>query len=63
MTERSIGEDVVREVAGKAIMWVPAIAGALLLGPLGIFVGLTTSVAILSSCCKSGSEKDQGRLK
>ena len=63
MTERSIGEDVVRDAAGKAVMWVPAIAGAILLGPLGIFLGLATSVAIMSSYCKSDSEKDQGRVK
>jgi hypothetical protein len=63
MTERSFGEDVAREIAGKAIMWIPAIAGALLLGPVGVVLGLTTSVAILSSFCKNDSENDQGQVK
>jgi hypothetical protein len=53
-TERTFGQEVVRdaakEVAGKAVMWVPAIAGALMLGPVGIFLGLATSVGIMTAC-------------
>lgn len=45
MTGKSFGE----EFAGKAIMWGPAIAGALLLGPVGIAVGLAASVVIVAS--------------
>jgi hypothetical protein len=49
MAERNFGEELSKEMAGKAIMWGPAIAGALLLGPVGLALGLATSVAILSS--------------
>ena len=36
-------------MTGKAIVWGPAIAGAVLLGPVGILLGLVASVAIVAS--------------
>ena len=49
MAGKSFGEEFGGEMAGKAIMWGPAIAGAALLGPAGILLGLITSVAIVAS--------------
>lgn len=53
MPEKTIGEEfagaVAKEVTGKAVMWGPAIAGLLLLGPVGVFLGILTSAAIVDS--------------
>lgn len=49
MAGKSFSEDLRNEVTGKAIVWGPAIAGAALLGPAGIVLGLLTSVAIVAS--------------
>ncbi len=49
MARRNFGEDVAQELAGKALIWVPAIAGAVLLGPPGILLGLVTTGAIIAS--------------
>ena len=37
----------------KAVMWVPSIAGAILLGPIGVVLGLAASVAIAVSVSDS----------
>ena len=50
MAGKSFGEELGGEMAGKAIMWGPAIAGAVLLGPVGVLLGLVASVAVVSSC-------------
>jgi hypothetical protein len=55
MTGKSFGEELSGELAGKAIIWGPSIAGALLLGPFGILLGLAASVAILASDSSSAS--------
>ncbi len=49
MAGRSFSEDFSNEMTGKAIMWGPAIAGAALLGPAGIALGLLTSVILAAS--------------
>ena len=51
MNERTIGQEIARDAAGKAVMWIPAIASAVMLGPVGFFAGLVVSVAILAACC------------
>jgi len=51
MADKTLGQDVAQEAVGKAVMWVPAIAGALLLGPFGVLLGLATSVAVMTSSC------------
>ncbi len=50
MAGKSFGEELSGEMAGKAVMWGPAIAGAVLLGPVGVLLGLVASVAVVSSC-------------
>ena len=49
MTGRTFGEKLSGELAGKAVIWGPSIAGALLLGPFGVLLGLAASVAIVAS--------------
>lgn len=49
MAGKSFGEEFRDELTGKAVMWGPAIAGAVLLGPVGIALGLAASVAIVAS--------------
>jgi hypothetical protein len=49
MAVKSFGEEFGEEWAGKAIMWGPAIAGAILLGPVGIALGLAASVVVVAS--------------
>jgi len=49
MAAKSFGEEFRDEFTGKAIMWGPAIAGAVLLGPVGIALGLAASVALVAS--------------
>jgi hypothetical protein len=61
MAERSFGEDFRNEMAGKAVMWGPAIAGALLLGnPVGILLGLVASVSIVASGSHGNSSPPDG---
>ena len=59
MSERSFaaefGRELSKELVGKAVVWGPSIAGALLLGPVGLFLGLATSVAIAESVCGDSS--------
>jgi hypothetical protein len=49
MAAKSFGEGFRDELAGKAIAWAPAIAGALVLGPVGIALGFLTTVALVAS--------------
>ncbi len=49
MSGKSFGEEFGEHLAGKAIMWGPAIAGAILLGPVGIALGLAASAVIVAS--------------
>lgn len=58
MKERSIAEELGNELAGKAVIWGPAIAGGLALGPVGFAVGLVAAVAIVVS---GSSETPSGR--
>jgi hypothetical protein len=60
MAERSLSDDLGKEMAGKAITWGPAIAGGLLLGPLGIAVGLAVSAAVVASGGSTDSPPPNG---
>jgi hypothetical protein len=61
MAGRTFGEDFRNDMAGKAIMWGPAIAGALLLGnPVGILLGLVASVSIVASGGRDNSSPPAG---
>jgi hypothetical protein len=58
MAGRTLAQEAAVELTGKAVMWVPAIAGAILLGPAGVFLGLATSVAIVSKLSSSSPPGD-----
>jgi hypothetical protein len=49
MAGKSFSEEFGDQLAGKAVMWGPAIAGAVLMGPVGIALGLAASVAVIAS--------------
>ena len=58
MVAKRFGEQVAGELAGKVVMWGPAIAGALLLGPVGALLGLVASVNIAASGRSSSAATD-----
>jgi len=58
MTTKSFGEQVAGELAVKTVMWGPAIAGALLLGPVGGLLGLVASVNIAVSGSSTSAAPD-----
>lgn len=39
MATKSFQQEVAEELAGKAMMWGPAVAGGLALGPVGALLG------------------------
>ncbi len=49
MAEKTFGEEVGRELTAKAVLWGPALAGAVVAGPVGFFAGLVAGVAIIIS--------------
>jgi hypothetical protein len=49
MAGRTFGEDFRNEMTGKAVMWGPAITGAVLAGPVGFVLGLAASVVMVAS--------------
>lgn len=57
MAERSIAEEMGRELAIKAALWGPAVAGAAVAGPVGFFAGLVAGVTIIVS---GGSDTTNG---
>ena len=61
MSARTLGEAVATDLTVKAVIWGPAIAGAMLLGPVGLLVGAAVTVAIVASGGdNSPSTGDQG---
>lgn len=42
-------QELTKEMVGKTITWGPAIAGAVLLGPVGIALGVIASAVIIKS--------------
>jgi hypothetical protein len=60
MAEGTFGEDFRNEMAGKAIMWGPAITGAVLAGPVGFVLGLAASVVIVASGSGDNSSPPAG---
>jgi hypothetical protein len=49
MAAKTLGEAVATDLAVKAVIWGPSIAGAMLLGPVGLLLGAAVSVALVAS--------------
>lgn len=49
MAARSLGEALATDLAAKAVLWGPSIAGAILLGPVGLLLGPAALVALVAS--------------
>jgi hypothetical protein len=47
----------------KAVIWGPSIAGAILLGPVGLLVGAAVSVALVASGGDNSSQPSAGDQK
>jgi len=60
MAGKSFGEEFRDDLTGKAVMWGPAIAGAVLLGPVGIALGLVASAAVIASGGDSPQQPSSG---
>ena len=58
MAAKSFEQEVADELAGKAVMWGPAVAGGLVLGPVGALLGAIASVVIVASGSSSPEGKD-----
>ena len=65
MADRSFGEELAGELAGRAVIWGPSLAGAILLGPVGLLLGLAASAALVASSSDSappgGGQDPRGR--
>jgi hypothetical protein len=61
---KSFQQEVAEEMAGKAMMWGPAVAGGLALGPVGAVLGAIVSVVIVASGSSASREgEDQSKHK
>jgi hypothetical protein len=56
---KSFQEEVAEELAGKAMMWGPAVAGGLALGPLGALLGAIVSAVIVTSGSSASRESEE----
>lgn len=62
MAAKSFEQEVAEELAGKAVMWGPAVAGGLVLGPVGALLGAIASVVIVASGSSASREgEDQSK--
>lgn len=61
MFRPGLGEDVTKNSAAKAAIWGSAVAGGVVMGPVGMVVGAATAAAaaiIYSGICDDRSESD-----
>ena len=64
MTGKSLGQEMAEELGRKAVVWGPPLAGGLLLGPVGIVIGMATTVAIVcSGSSGDGSDSNTSESK
>jgi hypothetical protein len=63
MAERTLGEAVATDLAVKAVIWGPSIAGAILLGPVGVLLGAAATVALVVSGGDNSSQPSAGDQK
>ena len=63
MAEKTFGEAVATDLAVKAVIWGPAIAGAILLGPVGVLLGAAATVALVASGGDNSPQPSAGDQK
>ena len=63
MAAKTLGEAVATDLAVKAVIWGPAIAGAILLGPVGVLLGAAATVALVASGGGNSSQPSAGDKK
>ena len=63
MAAKTLGEAVATDLAVKAVIWGPSIAGVILLGPVGLLLGAAASVAILASGGDNSPQPSPGDQK
>jgi hypothetical protein len=63
MSAKTLGEAVATDLAVKAVIWGPAIAGAVLLGPVGVLLGAAATVALVASGGDKPSQPSAGDKK
>jgi hypothetical protein len=60
MAAKTLGEAVATDLAVKAVIWGPSIAGAILLGPVGVLLGAAPTVALVASGGDNSSQPSAG---
>jgi hypothetical protein len=63
MAAKTLGEAVATDLAVKAVIWGPSIAGAILLGPVGVLLGAAAMVALVVSGGDNSSQPSAGDQK
>ena len=57
MARETLREALAKDLAVKAVIWGPSIAGAMLFGPVGLLLGAVASVALVASGGDGGKER------
>jgi hypothetical protein len=57
MARETLREAFAKDLAVKAVIWGPSIAGAMLLGPVGLLLGPAVFVALVASGGDGGKGK------
>ncbi len=56
MARETLREAFAKDLSIKAVIWGPSIAGAMVLGPIGLVLGAAASVAILVASGNQGNK-------
>jgi len=57
MARKTLTEALATDLAVKAVIWGPCIAGVMLFGPVGLLLGAVASVALVASGGDGGKER------
>ena len=60
MAAKTLGEAMATDLAVKAVIWGPSIAGAVLLGPVGLLLGAAVFVVIVASGGDNSPQQSSG---
>jgi hypothetical protein len=60
MARETLKEAFAKELAMKAVMWGPSIAGTMLFGPAGLLLGAAASLAIVASGSDNSPQRSPG---